>query len=260
MLHLAPALALALALTSAVPASARQDDQVRNDFVGLFEGREKEGLLELWRANPGAILVTIDADLEGALAEWEKRPDAPDAAAIAERHERALWGAQAASELTGNPIFADYAASFVGWDAEQKRSFRAGQKAFGAARRALAGGDAGAALAAARDCVGRAGPLGDWWGLAMGLQAEGEALARQGEHAGAALSLARARQVNHDLGLTGAEYACSVALARVLAESGPRERARAALGHAIALSVAVGDEAGQGELVALRQSLEARAR
>jgi hypothetical protein len=251
--------ALAFALT--LPAApALQDDPVRTDFVALFEGREKEGLLELWRANPGAILTTIDADLEGALAEWEKQPDAPDAAAIALRHERALWGAQAATEATGNPIFADYAASFVGWDAEQKRSFRAGQKAFGAARRALAGGDAKAALEAARECIGRAGPLGDWWGLAMGLQVEGEALARTGEHGAAALALAHARAINHDLGLAGAEYACSVGLARVLCAHGPHERARAALGHAIALAVALGDQAGQGELAALRKDLETRAR
>lgn len=253
MLHFALALAL---LAPAAPAV--QDDAVRNDFVALFEGREKDGLLELWRANPGAILVTIDADLEGALAEWEKKPDAPDAAAITLRHERALWGAQAATEATGNPIFADYAASFVGWSADEKRSFRAGQKAFGGARRALAGGDAAAALEAARECIGRAGPLGDWWGLAMGLQVEGEALARTGEHAGGALSLARARQINHDLGLTGAEYDCSVGLARVLTANGPRERARAALAHAIALAVALGDQAGQGELAALRKELESR--
>lgn len=255
MLHLALALAL-LSPAAFVP----QDDPVRTDFVALFEGREKEGLLELWRANPAAILTTIDADLEGALAEWEKQPDAPDLAAIALRHERALWGAQAATEATGNPIFADYAASFVGWNAEEKRSFRAGQKAFGAARKALAAGNAQAALEAARECVGRAGPLGDWWGLAMGLQMEGEALARGGEHAAAALALARARQINHDLGLTGAEYGCSVSLARLLCAHGPHERARAAVGHAIALAVALGDQAGQGELVALRKNLDARAR
>jgi hypothetical protein len=253
MLHLALALAF---LSPAAPGP--QDDAVRTDFVALFEGREKDGLLELWRANPASILTTIDADLEGALAEWERKPDAPDAAAIAQLHERALWGAQAATEATGNPIFADYAASFVGWDADQKRAFRAGQKAFGAARRALAGGDAKLALEAARECIGRAGPLGDWWGLAMGLQVEGEALARQGEHALATLSLARARLVNHDLGLTGAEYACSVGLARVLVANGPPERARAALSHAIALSVALGDQNGQGELAALRKDLEAR--
>lgn len=253
MLHLVLTFALALPL-----AAPLQEDPVRTDFVALFEGREKEGLLELWRSNPSSILTTIDADLEGALAEWEKKPDAPDLGAIALLHERALWGAQAATEATGNPIFADYAASFVGWNAEEKRSFRAGQKAFGAARRALAGGDAKAALEAARECIGRAGPLGDWWGLAMGLQVEGEALARTGEHGAAALSLANARAINHDLGLAGAEYACSVGLARVLCAHGPRERARAALGHAIALAVALGDQAGQGELAALRKDLEAR--
>jgi hypothetical protein len=256
MLHVA----VALALLAPVPAPAVPQDQVRTDFVALFEGREKEGLLELWRENPGAILVTIDADLEGALGLWEQKPDAPDSAGIAERHERALWGAQAATELTGNPIFADYAASFVGWDSDQKRSFRAGQKAFGAARKALGAGDADAALAAARDCIGRAGPLGDWWGLAMGLQAVGDALAVRGDHAAAAASLARARQINHDLGLTGAEYGCSVGLARVLADHGPHHRAQAAVSHAIALAVALGDEAGQGELMSLRKDLEAKAR
>jgi hypothetical protein len=249
-----------LAAALAPAPRAQQGDAVRTDYIALFEGREKEGLLELWKEHPGEILTTIDADLEGSLALWERSPDAPDKAAIAHLQERALWGAEIASELTRNPIFADYAASFVGWNDEQKRSFRAGQKAFGKSRKALESGDAKGALAAARDCIERARELGDWWGLAMGLQSEGEALALGETSAAAAAALAQARQINHDLGLSGAEYACSLSLARLLVAKGPTARARAALGHATALGSALGDKDGQAQFAKLRAELESRAR
>ena len=98
MLELLAAIALHAVAIDA-PAHIQQDP-VRTDFVGLFEGREKEALLELWREHPESILTTIDADLEGALALWEQSPESPDSEAIALHHERALWGALAASEIT----------------------------------------------------------------------------------------------------------------------------------------------------------------
>jgi tetratricopeptide (TPR) repeat protein len=199
-------------------------------------------------------LGSIDEDLEGSLALWEKAPDAPDAAAIAALHARALWGAARASEALGTPLFADYASAFVGWGAEEKRSFRAGQQAHGRARKALRGGDFQAAAEQARSCAELALPLGDWWGFAMGKAAEGLALAGAGRDIPAAAALSQARSVYAALRLAGAERECVAALVSVLERTKQPERARNAARDALSLTRALGDSKG------LAQALEALAR
>src|SRR6185436_19681165 len=98
-------LALLVALPLSLPlheivAPAPQYD-VRKSFVALYEKKDEAGLAKLWKDNPYEILTSIDEDLEGALAVWEKSPDKPDEKAIGEKHARALWGARIASEATG---------------------------------------------------------------------------------------------------------------------------------------------------------------
>lgn len=257
MIRLA-ALVLAASSVSLVPTSGPlqgRGEELTKAYHELFDARDRAGMLALWSEHRGAILVTIDADLEGSLALWERDPTKPDRSAIAALHERALWGAELASEATGNPIFDDYASAFVGWGPDEKRAFRAGQKAHGEARGALKSGELEQAAEKGRACRELAEPLGDWWGLAMGLAAEGEALFAMGEHADAADALARARQVYHDLGLTGSEYRAVATLSRALAEDGPPARARAATRHALRLARELGDEQGVEELQARMESL-----
>jgi len=193
---------LAVALCT-MPARA-QDVKAR--YHELFAAADDAGLAELWRANPGAILVTIDSDLEGSLSVWEAAPDAPDRKAIAELQRRALWGARVATEVTGRSIFRDYCASFVGWTDEQKKSFRAGQGAYGAARKALEESRFDDALEAAQRCRTLAAPLGDWWGTAMGYSAEGRALKGLGRHAEALAASGQARLLYQALGLKRNEF------------------------------------------------------
>lgn len=247
-----------IALALLVHSPAPQESEVRAKFVELAGTHNDAALRELWKAHRDEILYTLDADLEGSLAAWEKSPDKPDAAAIEALHERALWGARIASEATGDPLFADYASAFVGWNADQKKSFRAGQTAHGRAGKALKAGDHATAAKAARECADLALPLGDWWGYAMGLSAEGFALAASGEHARAQLSLSQARVVYHALGLVGDEYGCTKALAKSWHALKHFERAGAAARAALALAERLGDTRAKAELEKLALEIDAQ--
>lgn len=252
--------ALVLLIACLVPSLALGQD-LTNKYQSLYTSRDAGGLAQLWRGNPGAILVTIDADLEGSLSLWEESPEAPDEAAIEALHARALWGARIASDVTGQPIFADYAASFVGWDTAQKTRFRAGQAAFGRSRQALKGGDAEAALAAASECRQLAEPLGDWWGAAMGLSMEGQALAALGRHEEALASLGQARLLYAQLGLYSGEAPVLVQLIESCTALGRHERALAAAVSLAGLAGDAGDEqTGRKALTLQADSLEALGR
>lgn len=218
----------------ALPALT-QDLDPQTRYEQAVEARDREALAALWRERPDAILGLFDSDLERSLSVWEQSPDSPDRERIAALHQRALFAASLASEVTGRGIFADYASSFVGWTDEQKRSFRAGQRAFGAALDALRSGDAEAALASAVECRERALPLGDWWGTAMGLSVEAGALARLERHEEALASASRGRLIYSQLGLVSSEFQCLMSMVEACEALVRPRRALAALDAAIAL-------------------------
>jgi hypothetical protein len=238
-----------------VPAPAKEIP-VRQQFLDLHARKDAEQCAELWRANPGAILQTIDEDLEASLAAWEQSREAPDEVAIRTQEERALWGARIASEATGHPIFLDYASSFAGFDDKQKASFRAGQMAHSEARRALGGGDKAKALEQARKCCELALPLGDWWGYAMGLETGSMAQLALKQHDGAAADASRAAVIYRDLGLAGNEASCWRVAAESLLEQGRALRAHAAITRALALVEPTGDAKRKTTLLELRLRAE----
>jgi len=189
---------------SAPPQDGRRIE-VRDRYVALAAAGDAEGLRALWLENRDLILVTLDSDLEESLALWEAAPEDPPAAAIEALERRALAAAEAASAATGHPIFADYAASFVGWDEQQRRLFRAGQAVYRRALRELEDGNYEVALEAGRETRERAQPLGDWWGVAMGWAAEARALQGAGHLERALAAYGTARLHYHDLGLLWGE-------------------------------------------------------
>lgn len=234
------------ALISNAPTStALQEVDVRAAFVALHAKNDAAGCEKLFREHPGDVLETIDADLEGSLAVWEKNPEAPDQQAIAEQQVRALWGAKLATKVSGDPIFTDYTSAFIGWTPEQRRQFRGGQAAFGRSRKALKAGEHDNAAAAARECVELAAPLGDWWGQAMGLSALGQVLAAQQKHAEAVTPLSQAALIYRQLQRVGDEYNAIRTLAGALRSSGALRRAHAALERAAELAQRLGDERGK---------------
>lgn len=243
---------LALAAAASVLATAPNAPQDRGaEVTARYHEAAAEddaaSLVALWKEHPDLVLVTIDADLEGALSLRESE-ETPDEEAISALHRRALFGARAADEATGHPILWDYVSSFVGWDGDEQKRFRAGQAAFGRARRAAAEGDHAAAAEAGLECVELAEPLGDWWGTAMGHSAHGRARLALGEHEAALVSLSRARMIYRDLGLFGSELSNLRGMIEALVALERFERARAALTQALALAASLGDDAARAEL------------
>ena len=226
---LRPALLLLLLplLLAAFPLAGQEGDArpVPERYKELATAGDHAGLVALWTSAREAIIPTIDADLEGSLGLWEKQGEEARAeidALIA----RALVGARAATEAVGSRRILDYVSSFAGWDAAQKKDFRAGQAAFGGGRQASTAGDHATALAKGRECRSLAEPLGDWWGTAMGLQLEGVSLLALGRKAEAAEALSRARLIYRELFLTSTAIRIEFDLATILAELGRLPRAR----------------------------------
>jgi len=249
---------LALLVPLLVPNTAAPAADVRARYVELVQKDDAAACQDLWRKERGAILPTIDADLEGSLKVREdakgRALTADEERKIAEMHRRALWGANQAAAV-GHPFVLDYAASFVGWDEEQRSNFRAGQRAYSEARGALKKGDHAAAMTAAKRCRELAAPLGDWWGAQMGWEAEARALEAAGNKEEALAAWSRVRMVATTIALVGDEYEATSKVAQLSADLGRVERARAAVQAAIALATVVGDEAGKKELEKLAASV-----
>jgi hypothetical protein len=234
------------------PAQDRRAE-VTARYQELAAAGDREGLAELWSANVGLVLQTIDADLEGSLSLWEAAPEEPPVDEIDALHTRALFGASVAAEALGRPLLLDYATSFVGWTDPQKHAFRAGQAVFGRAAQELREGDKEVAFAAGLETVERAMALGDWWGAAMGYGVRGEAARAQGWHEDALSNLSMARALNHALGLEFSEYRN---LRGMLGAARALERHPRAL--AIARELARAAE-GFGDAEGLREALAAQA-
>lgn len=246
-------------LLSVAPAFAAPADmkEVRKQYVELAGKHDKDAVVALWKANPGIVLPVIDADLEGSLRDIEKG-EAADSVKVKEKRERALFGAECATIATGHPIFLDYASSFVGWNADQQRQFRDGQKVYRASSEALAKGDKSAALVKGRECVERASALGDWWGTAMGYDAVGRAAQALGGLDDALTALTQARLLNRDLGLADDEYGELVTITDLCIATQRWQRALASVKSAEALAKTLGDEKGAKELAAKEATIRSK--
>jgi hypothetical protein len=246
---------LAPLLLALAPEPVAEPKEVRKQFIQFAAAKDHDGCLALWKANPALVLPTIDADLEGSLKVRETSKE-PDLKKIEELHARALWGAEIAVEATGHPILFDYASSFVGWNESERKSFRAGQKAYKTAMDALAEKDVEAALGAAMECLKLTGPLGDWWGSAMGCSAIAAAQQELKNHEKALESAAFARIIYHDLGLAGDEYQILGLMIDECRALRRWPRARASIDRAIELATALKDDAGLQKYKSLRTELE----
>jgi hypothetical protein len=255
--------ALALLCASALPtalASPAQNpvQQVRQRFEELDALGDAAALREHWRAHEGLVLYAIDSYLEGGLKLLERSGASEADEQVRASYERALRGARAADEALGRTIFSDYASAFTGWNAEQRASFRAGQRAFGEANGLSKQGKHAEARARAQECIDRARPLGDWWGTAMGLSGVGAASEALGEHEQALDAWQQARLINEALGLKGEGYEATRGSARALSALDRRPRALRAIELGLAQALAFEDAAGRAELLELRAGIEER--
>ena len=250
-------LTLFLTLAAAAPAPVLDAKEVRKQFVELAAKQDKDALVALWKANPGLVLPVIDNDLEGSLKDMEKG-EPVDSPKVKEKQQRALFGAQCAEIATGHPILRDYASSFVGWNADQKRQFRDGQKVYRASSEALGKGDKAAALVKGKECIERASALGDWWGTAMGYDAVGRAAQALGGLDDALTALTQARLLNHDLGLFGDELEELSLIVDLCSATERWPRALASVQAAQSLAKAMGDETIQKALAEKEAKVRAK--
>jgi hypothetical protein len=245
-----PILLLAVLPAISHPVHPAQEPDVRTRFVELADKGDRDGVVALWKAHPGDVLGVIDADLEGSLAAKEQgaKRDAPEVVA---QQRRALFGADCALAAGVDPLLADYVSAFAGFDEAAERQFRGGQKAFGAARAALKKKDGQAALTAARECLAKAGPLGDWWGAQMGHSGSARAHELLLDQRAALESWSIARDLAHDLQLFGDELQALAGMARCAGTLGLVERERVAL----RLAIELGGRLGVAEVEGWRKRL-----
>jgi hypothetical protein len=243
-----------LALAPSTPAIDAKE--VRKQYVECHSKKDGAALLALWKEHPGAVLPTIDSDLEGSLKLREKSA-APDAKAIADLHARALWAAQIAFEASNDPMILDYASAFVGWNEEQRKHFREGQTAFRTAMNSMKAGDGKGALESGKQCLERASHLGDWWGMAMAFDAIAAGHKALGDEDRALEAASRARAIYHSLGLEGDEYQAATQMADLCVRLKRAARGKAACGIALALAKKLGDAEGEKSLLAQQSALEA---
>lgn len=237
--------AILLAVPSANVWAQGKGPNLKQQFEKLDTAGKHDEIVSLWKENPFQVLYIIDSYLEGSLKLYEEaagNPDGkPDEKAVQAMHDRAHRGALAADAAFGRSIFSDYTCSFIGWDAAQKKDFRAGQKAFGAGRKAMKAKDYAKALDEGRRCLELAQPLGDWWGTAMGLTCMAEAHENLGQKKAAITAYGSARLIHHNLGLAGSEYRNLMAMARILEELGQISRALNSVDRALELGEKLGD-------------------
>ena len=238
-----------LAQAAADPRAA-----IKARFEKLYESKDRAGCVALWRESRRHVLPTIDQDLEGSLKLVESGSGDPKA--IQSMRDRAVWGARAAKEALGHPLILDYALSFAGWNAQDQRRFRDGQKVYKRAEELFSSKDPAMAARTARECVERASPLGDWWGVAMGYGMQGRAYQSQGGFEDALAAYSTARVLYRDLALTDDEYETLTAMVDVLNALERPLRAREIANDAILLADEVGDADGALELLRLRGEIE----
>ncbi|MEX1024686.1 MAG: hypothetical protein WD226_06365 [Planctomycetota bacterium] len=246
-----------LSLASQEGAAADPDPRVavREAYHEAWTGRDAAALTAVWRAKPALVLSTFDADLEAGLAAWEAGAEGHEAL-TAEHFERAVWAAELAAAALDRPIFGDYAHAFTGWDAEERKRFRRGQAAFGEANAALREEKAQEARARAAECREIAIALGDWWGTAMGLGIEGTALLALERPKEAAVAFARARLLNHQLGLFASEFRALRGLVDALIAADDNVRAIRAANDGLVYARDQGDVSAQRALLDARRTAE----
>ena len=209
-------------------------------FESLVAKQSVDEIVELWKKSPFKTLPTIDSYLEGSLKLMETS-DTPDQKAIATMQAKALQGATAADKAFGSVVFSEYASSFIGWNSEQQKQFRLGQKAYANASAAIEEKSFKTALTAGQDCVAKAQPLGDWWGTAMGYSAIGAAQKGLGDSEQALTAFTSSRAIYHDLRLGQAELNCTLEMAELLKKAGNTMRAKVTCLQGIALAERLGE-------------------
>lgn len=176
----------------------------------LSEGAD-ERIIAWFKENPDDALPFIDQYLEGGLKMIEQDEPAEKARAS---FDRGVKFAALADKAFDETIFSDYARSFAGWNEQQQKDFRAGQRTFREGSAKHKAGESVEALKLFRESVGFSKPLNDWWGMAMAYGGLGEAKLAIGQSDDAIQNLQRSAEIHQRLRLRLGHAAAMISLAR----------------------------------------------
>lgn len=202
-----PLLLSALLARPVDPGMLQDASGLRARFQALHEKGDREGCAALWREKPSLALVTIEQDLDEALAKKTAVKD-PDPAGARGLEGRALWGARIASEALSAPLIADLAASRIGWSEKEIGYHKDEIAVYDRARSWLEKSENRRAQEAAHEAANRAVALGDWHAAATAF--ESSAIASQGlsEFDASLVAWLQARILYRELKLDDREIAC----------------------------------------------------
>lgn len=233
--------------------AAFQGKELKTRFEELDAKGDKAAIVSLWKEHPHEALYVIDEYLEGALAKIEKGGSGDE---VTKMHDRAIRGALLIDEALGRPIFSDYASSYVSFNASQQKQFREGQRASGAARKAMKSKDFELAKKESQKCIDSARPLGDWWGAASGYSGLADAEEALGHHEAALDAAQMARLLHNNLGFIQNEYKDICAMARLLVNLGSVARAKVVIAQGLGMAKEAGDKTNGQALEELKKKLK----
>jgi hypothetical protein len=190
-------------------AQTADDPMDRQRMQGFLSAGDTAVVAAIFRRHPSRCLPFIDSYLEGGMKLLETQ--GPSATGeVLQSYRMGLSFAKIADQVFGTEAFTMYAGSFASWSADERASFREGQRLFREARRTAAT-DRAAALSMLRDSLRRTTTLGDTWGQAMALQGLGDLLARNGtaeERLEADALVSRAAALYEPLAMRNDEIEC----------------------------------------------------
>jgi hypothetical protein len=251
---------LLLASLIALPIHARApqaDPSVRARFQALHEKGDREGCAALWKERPAFALLTIEQDLDEALAKKTAPKDA-DLPGAAKLEERALWGAKIARDALAAPLIADLAAARIGWSEKDLGFYRDERRILERAKASLEQSDDKHGEEAAHEAVSRSLALGDWHGAATAY--ETCAIAYQGLSGfdDALLAWSQARMLYRELRLADRELACLRGALDMCFTAERNVRGCEIADQAVAAAHAMGDRTAESDFLIRRAGFEAK--
>lgn len=177
----------------------------RELYEALWKAGDMPRLAQAFKQDGWQILPYIDSHCEGWMALLEQSADqTPDGQRrLAEMQAKGRKLAAVADQALGDTRFAVYVDNFYGWDPEQRRQFREGQKLFGQGAQLASEAETPQqmlnALTSLQQSLERSRPLGDTWGQSMALALIGRIQRENVLKPEARATLAEARRLGREI-------------------------------------------------------------
>lgn len=191
---LVPALFIAAVAVAAVAVGRSGEDDLQTRYERTVEAGEDAAVTALLKEHRFEVIFLVDGYLEG----WLKQTETPEAERMKNPESLLRMGIEAAEfadAALGGDAYLRYATAWKRWSAEDRLSFREGQKRFYAGREAQKEKRYERAAELYRESLALAEPLGDLWGIAQAEQALGDLAIGAGDPAAATARHQKASEV-----------------------------------------------------------------